>query len=85
MAEVLAEIYATKKYVSLDLSPMTGSILDLAFLHGNGEEYIVSLKLSGTVRSIADSFDRFGDRFLSLTSVTIPDKRKMTHFTQLQS
>jgi hypothetical protein len=88
MAEVLAEIDSAKKYVSLDLSPMTGDVFDLEFLQGNGEEYIVSLKLPDATKSIA-GFD--GDLpvgfrlFSSLISITIPDKRKMTHFTQLQS
>jgi hypothetical protein len=79
MAEVLAEIDGAKKYVSLDLSPMTGDVFDLAFLHGNGEDYIVSLKLPGATKSIADYDFRLHNgpviigRFPSLASVTIPD------------
>ena len=108
MAEVLAEIDSAKKYVSLDLSPMTGDVFDFEFLQENGEDYIMFLKLPGTSKSIVGTDGFFyGGRFLNLksinignsvasigreafsgciglTSVTIPDKRKMTHFTQLQ-
>jgi hypothetical protein len=34
IAEVLTEIYSSKKYVILDLSPMTGDVFDLEFLRG---------------------------------------------------
>jgi hypothetical protein len=70
MAEVLAEINSAKKYVNLDLSPMTGDVFDIAFLQKNGQEYIASLKLPGTAKNIVSS-DFYIDRFPSLTSVTI--------------
>jgi hypothetical protein len=37
MAEVLAEIDDVKKYVILDLSPMTGDVFNLDYLRGNGD------------------------------------------------
>jgi hypothetical protein len=75
MAEVLAEIDGAKKYVTLDLSPMTGDVFDLAFLQRNGQEYIVSMKLPGAAKSIVGPSHGgfYLDRFQSLTSVTIPD------------
>jgi len=80
MTEVLAEINGAKKYVSLDLSPMTGDVFDLEFLNKNGQEYIVSLKLPGAAKSIAGFYGDYFDGvfisfhlFSSLTSVTIPD------------
>jgi len=109
MAEVLAKIDSAGKYVSLDLSLMTGDVFDLEFLQNKGMNYIVSLKLPGAAKSIIGGSDDgfWSDRLNSLTSVTIPDgvtsigwnafggtgltsvtipdKRKMTHFTQLQS
>jgi hypothetical protein len=73
IVEVLAEINGAKKYVSLDLSPMTGDVFDLAFLQKNDQEYIVSLKLPGTATSIAGSGSGlYVDRFPSLISVSIP-------------
>jgi len=74
MAEVLAEINGAKKYVSLDLSPMTGDVFDLEFLQINGQEYIVSLKLPYDATSIADTGGTlYLDRFSSLKTVTIPN------------
>ena len=73
MVEALVEIDSSKKYVILDLSPMTGDIFDLNSLHGNGEDYIVSLKLPGVTKTIAN-YDKFlYGRFPSLTNVTIGD------------
>jgi hypothetical protein len=72
MAEVLTEISSAKKYVILDLSPMTGDIFDLEFLQKEGMNYIVSLKLPGATKSIITGTDGyfFGYRFSSLTYVT---------------
>ena len=75
MAEVLAEIDGAKKYVILDLSPMTGDVFVLEFLQKNGQEYIVSLKLPGTAKSIARSSIP-EDSFRKLTSVAIPNSVK---------
>jgi hypothetical protein len=74
MAEVLAEINSAKKYVSLDLSPMTGDVFDLEFLQKNGQEYIVSLKLPGAAKNIIIEPNMwYLDRFSSLKTVTIPN------------
>jgi hypothetical protein len=74
MAEVLDEINGAKKYVSLDLSPMTGDVFDLEFLQKNGQEYIVSLKLPGAARSMFTEPNTWGpDRFSSLITITISD------------
>ena len=73
MTEVLAEINGAKKYVSLDLSPMTCDVFDLEFLQRNGQEYVVSLKLPGATTSIVGSGSGlYLDRFSGLASVTIP-------------
>jgi len=72
MVEVLAEINSAKKYVNLDLSPMTGFVFDLLFLQREGMNYIVSLKLPGAIKDINNGV-RFIGRFSNLTSVTIPN------------
>jgi len=50
----------------------TGDLFDLLFLNGNGEEYIVSLKLPSAARSIAGS-GHYVDRLPGLKTVSIPN------------
>jgi hypothetical protein len=72
MAEVLGEIDSAKKYMILDLTPMTDDIFDLEYLERNGKDYIVSLKIPGVTKNIAGTGGGYYilDRFPSLASVT---------------
>jgi hypothetical protein len=88
--DIAASITSSGKYVSLDLSgsPIT-TIPDYAFLDMDRYEEteegctgLTGIILPKSVTSIGEG--AFGV-CTSLASVTIPDKRKMTHFTQLQS
>jgi len=74
----IPEIMESKKYVNLDLSGSNiTSIGSRAFL---GCSRLTGITISNTVTSIGNEAFHWS----GLTSVTIPDKRKMTHFTQLQ-
>jgi hypothetical protein len=84
--EITLAITSSGKYLSLDLSrsPIT-TIPDFAFRDKYTKEGctgLIGIILPKNVTSIGDSAFYY---CTGLKSVTIPDKRKMTHFTQLQS
>jgi hypothetical protein len=86
LEKIAAAITASGKYVSLNLSGSAlTSIPYRAFYDGSTKKGcvpLVAITIPSSVTSIeASAF--YG--CAGLTSVTIPDKRKMTHFTQLQS